>query len=109
MFSEEFACAECGISIPALEPRDFSFNSPHGACPDCTGLGTKQEIDPDLIIPNKKLSLAEGAIKPIGAVILVDVRKEQTALLEAIASHVPVVGLVDTNSDPSGIDFVRGE
>lgn len=64
LFSEEFACAECGISMPALEPRDFSFNSPHGACPDCTGLGTKQEIDPDLVVPNKKLSLAEGAIKP---------------------------------------------
>lgn len=63
-FSEEFSCVECGISIPSLEPRDFSFNSPHGACPDCTGLGTKQEIDPDLVVPNRKLSLAEGAIKP---------------------------------------------
>lgn len=64
IFSEEFACPDCGISVASLEPRDFSFNSPHGACPDCTGLGTKQEIDPDLVIPNKKLSLAEGAIKP---------------------------------------------
>ncbi len=64
MFSEEFSCPDCGVNIPALEPRDFSFNSPHGACADCTGLGTKQEIDPDLIIPNHKLSLAEGAIKP---------------------------------------------
>lgn len=64
MFSEAYACPDDGISIPTLEPRDFSFNSPHGACPDCTGLGTKQEIDPDLVIPNKKLSLAEGAIKP---------------------------------------------
>jgi len=64
LFSEEFSCPDCGISIPALEPRDFSFNSPHGACPDCTGLGTKQEIDPDLIVPNKKLSIGEGAIKP---------------------------------------------
>lgn len=64
VYSEAFACPVDGISIPALEPRDFSFNSPHGACADCTGLGTKQEIDPELVIPNKKLSLAEGAIKP---------------------------------------------
>lgn len=64
MFSEEFSCPDCGVSLPALEPRDFSFNSPHGACPTCTGLGTQQEIDPDIVIPNKKLSLAEGAIKP---------------------------------------------
>jgi excinuclease ABC subunit A len=64
LFSEEFSCPECGINMPVLEPRDFSFNSPHGACPDCTGLGTKQEIDRDLVIPNPSLSLAEGAIKP---------------------------------------------
>lgn len=64
MFSEEFSCPGCGVNLPVLEPRDFSFNSPHGACVDCTGLGTQQEIDPDLIIPNDKLSLAEGAIKP---------------------------------------------
>jgi excinuclease ABC subunit A len=64
LFSQEFACVDCGINVASLEPRDFSFNSPHGACPDCTGLGTKQEIDPDLVIPNKKLSLSEGAIKP---------------------------------------------
>lgn len=64
LFSQEFACVDCGINVASLEPRDFSFNSPHGACPDCTGLGTKQEIDPDLVMPNKKLSLAEGAIKP---------------------------------------------
>lgn len=64
LFSQEFACVDCGINVASLEPRDFSFNSPHGACPDCTGLGTKQEIDPDLVIPNKNLSLAEGAIKP---------------------------------------------
>jgi excinuclease ABC subunit A len=64
LFSQEFACVDCGVNVASLEPRDFSFNSPHGACPDCTGLGTKQEIDPDLVIPNKTLSLAEGAIKP---------------------------------------------
>lgn len=64
LFSQEFACVDCGINIASLEPRDFSFNSPHGACSDCTGLGTKQEIDPELVLPNKSLSLSEGAIKP---------------------------------------------
>ena len=64
MFSEKFACADCGISLGEIEPRSFSFNSPHGACPDCTGLGVKMEFDPDLVVPNKKLSLAEGAIHP---------------------------------------------
>ena len=63
-FSEHFACDVCGISIGELEPRNFSFNSPHGACPECTGLGTKMEFDPDLIIPNKNLTLAEGAVVP---------------------------------------------
>jgi len=64
VFSEHFACPECGISIGELEPRTFSFNSPHGACPSCTGLGIKMEFDPELVIPNKALSLAEGAIHP---------------------------------------------
>ncbi len=64
MFSESFACPDCGISIEEIEPRTFSFNSPHGACPECTGIGYKSEIDPELVIPNKKLSLAEGAIIP---------------------------------------------
>jgi excinuclease ABC subunit A len=61
-FSEHFACEFCGISIGELEPRNFSFNSPHGACPECTGLGTKMEFDPDLVIPNRNLTLAEGAV-----------------------------------------------
>jgi len=64
LFSQEFSCPNCGISMAPIEPRDFSFNSPHGACSDCTGLGTKQEIDPELLIPNPSLSIAEGAIKP---------------------------------------------
>jgi excinuclease ABC subunit A len=62
--SEKFACAHCGLSFGEIEPRNFSFNSPHGACPDCTGLGTKLEFDPELIIPNRNLSLAQGAIVP---------------------------------------------
>ncbi|MBE9513097.1 MAG: excinuclease ABC subunit UvrA [Chloroflexi bacterium] len=64
LFSEHFACVHCGISLGEIAPRTFSFNSPHGACPACTGLGVKFELDPDLIIPNKRLSLAEGAIRP---------------------------------------------
>lgn len=66
LFSEHFACAHCGISLGEIEPRTFSFNSPHGACPSCGGLGIKLEVDPDLVIPNKELSLAEGAIRPWG-------------------------------------------
>jgi excinuclease ABC subunit A len=62
LYSEHLSCAYDGTSIPAIEPRTFSFNSPHGACPDCQGLGTKKEIDPDLVAPNKDLSLANGAI-----------------------------------------------
>ncbi|MFC2005917.1 excinuclease ABC subunit UvrA, partial [Chloroflexota bacterium] len=64
MFSEHFACVYCGVSLGEIAPRTFSFNSPHGACPACTGLGIKLEIDPDLIIPNKELSILEGAIRP---------------------------------------------
>lgn len=61
-YSEQLACPEHGSTIPEIEPRSFSFNTPHGACPDCQGLGTKMEIDPDLLIPNKNLSLDKGAI-----------------------------------------------
>ncbi len=64
MFSEQFACAVCGISIGEIEPRNFSFNSPHGACPECTGLGTTMEFDADLVVPNRSLSIAQGAIVP---------------------------------------------
>ncbi|MFZ5390858.1 MAG: excinuclease ABC subunit UvrA, partial [Patescibacteria group bacterium] len=64
LFSQHFSCPKCHVDLPNIEPRSFSFNSPHGACPDCTGLGTKLEIDPDLVIPNRRLSLAEGAIRP---------------------------------------------
>lgn len=64
LFSEAYACAECGFSIPELEPRMFSFNSPYGACPDCTGLGTKTEFDIDLVCPDRTKPLREGAILP---------------------------------------------
>ena len=64
LFSENFACPEHGVSLPELEPRIFSFNSPHGACPRCTGLGAQQEIDPDLVVPDPTLSIGEGALVP---------------------------------------------
>ncbi len=63
LFSEHFACVYCGISLGEIAPRTFSFNSPYGACPACTGLGCKPEIDPNLVIPARELSLAEGAIQ----------------------------------------------
>ena len=63
-FSERFACLHCGTSMPELEPRMFSFNSPHGACQRCTGLGSQMEIDPELVVPDPSLSLADGAILP---------------------------------------------
>ena len=64
LFSEHLACVHCNISLGELEPRTFSFNSPHGACPTCTGLGYRLEVDPDLVIPNRDLTLAQGAVQP---------------------------------------------
>jgi excinuclease ABC subunit A len=64
LFSESYSCAECGFSMPELEPRMFSFNAPFGACPECTGLGTKTEFDADLIIPDRRKTLRDGAVAP---------------------------------------------
>lgn len=64
LFSQHFVCPHCNINLPPIEPRNFSFNNPHGACPECTGLGTKLEITPELVIPNPRLTIAEGAIRP---------------------------------------------
>jgi excinuclease ABC subunit A len=63
-YSQNFACPEHGVSLPELQPRIFSFNSPHGACPRCTGLGAQQEIDPDLLVPDASLSIDDGALVP---------------------------------------------
>ncbi len=65
-YSERFACAECGINLPEFEPRTFSFNTPHGACPACQGLGIRLDFDPDLIISNRDLSLEDGAVAAWG-------------------------------------------
>jgi excinuclease ABC subunit A len=94
LFSEHLACVHCGLSLGELEPRNFSFNSPHGACRACSGLGVKLELDPDLIIPNKELSLAEGAVQPWARAAAV--AQWYYRLLEAVAekygfsAHVPV-------------------
>jgi excinuclease ABC subunit A len=64
LFSEQLACIDCGISYPEMTPRMFSFNNPYGACPDCTGLGTRMYFDPELVVPNPDLSIRDGAIAP---------------------------------------------
>ena len=81
IFSENFACVDCGISIPEISPRLFSFNSPYGACPECTGLGVKREIDPNLVIPDRSKSIAEGAIQSIS------LGGYYYQLLEGVAAH----------------------
>lgn len=83
LFSEHHACPLCGFSIDNLEPRMFSFNSPFGACPDCDGLGAKQEVDVDLVVPNKDLSLREHAIAPWEPTS----SQYYPTLLEAVANH----------------------
>jgi excinuclease ABC subunit A len=85
LFSEHFACADCGVSLGEIAPRSFSFNSPHGACPACTGLGSKQEIDPDLVIPNLDLTLAEGAVQPWSRVSMHE--GYYSSVLNAVANH----------------------
>src|SRR2546426_792058 len=66
LFSERYACPKCGLALPGLEPRQFSFNSPYGACPDCSGLGTRREVSPDLVLGDPSLSILEGVILPWG-------------------------------------------
>lgn len=87
LFSEKLACPVCGISLPEIEPRTFSFNSPHGACPACQGLGYRLELDPALIVPNPDQSLAEGAI----AYGVADDRDSYTwRILERVADHFQI-------------------
>ncbi len=85
--SSSFACPDCGISIDEIEPRSFSFNNPFGACPECSGLGYKMEFDPDLIIPDRSLSLNEGAIKVTGWQSSGDRKSFSHCLLEALAAE----------------------
>lgn len=84
-FSQSFACPDCGVSISEIEPRSFSFNNPFGACPVCFGLGYKMEFDPDLMIPDRTLSLSEGAIQVMGWQSSSDPGSFTNALLQALA------------------------
>jgi excinuclease ABC subunit A len=99
LFSERYACPEHGGSFEEPAPRNFSFNSPHGACPDCTGLGSRLEIDPDLVLPNKDLSIGEGAVLPWRRMALTD--SWFSKIIESVADHygfstdVPVRDLPD--------------
>ena len=86
LFSERFACPACSISLPEIEPRTFSFNSPHGACPTCTGLGSQMEFDPDLLVPDKSLSLSGGAVKPWDR----DTQTIYHAMLQSVAEHYQI-------------------
>lgn len=86
-FSESFSCPDCGISIDEIEPRSFSFNNPFGACPDCIGIGFKMEFDPELMIPDQKLSLNEGAIQVLGWQSSNDPSSYTHCLLEALAKE----------------------
>lgn len=86
-FSQSFACPDCGISISEIEPRSFSFNNPYGACPVCYGLGYKMEFDPDLMIPDKTLSISEGAIQVMGWQSCTDSGSFTNAILVALAKE----------------------
>lgn len=86
-FSQNFACPDCGISIGEIEPRSFSFNNPFGACPDCFGLGYKMEFDIDLMIPDKGLSLSQGAIAAMGWQSSKDEGSFSNAILQALAQE----------------------
>ncbi len=86
-FSQNFACPDCGISIGEIEPRSFSFNNPFGACPECFGLGYKMEFDVDLMIPDKSLSLSEGAISVMGWQTSKDEGSFTNAVLRALAKE----------------------
>ena len=86
-FSQNFACPDCGISIDEVEPRSFSFNNPFGACPDCFGLGYKMEFDEDLMIPDKSLSILQGAIVVLGWQSCADKGSFTRAILDALAKE----------------------
>ena len=86
-FSQSFSCPDCGVSIDEIEPRSFSFNNPFGACPECFGLGYKMEFDIDLIIPDKTLSISEGAIAVMGWQSCTDPSSYTYAILQALSKE----------------------
>ena len=104
MFSLHLSCPACHFQLPAIEPRLFSFNSPLGACPVCAGLGVKEQVDPDLVIPNKKLTLAEGAIRPwVRALAKTNARLNEdlakAASRHGFTMHIPVAKLTKKQLD----------
>jgi excinuclease ABC subunit A len=96
-FSQAFSCPECGLSFDELQPRNFSFNSPYGACQDCSGIGTKYQVDTDLVVPQPDLSLADGAIAPWRG------RHRMTYYQRLISSVAKVHG-IDTDAPWSSLD-----
>ena len=98
LFSEHFACVHCGISLSEIAPRTFSFNNPHGACPNCTGLGYKQEIDPDLVL-NKELSIIEGAVRPFQTHTWYLYRLEHLARAYGFSLNTPIKELSQKHID----------
>ena len=86
-FSQSFSCPDCGISIEEIEPRSFSFNNPFGACPECFGLGYRMEFDEDLMIPDKRLSISEGAITVLGWQSCTDKKSFTYAILDALCKE----------------------
>ena len=88
LFSEQFSCPDHDLSLPEIEPRTFSFNSPYGACPECTGIGTKLSVDEDLVIPNKSLSISEGAILPWSRILGSDTWSSRR--LDALVDHLNI-------------------
>lgn len=106
VYSERFACSNCHISLPELEPRIFSFNSPHGACPTCTGLGYQREVDPDLLIADSNLTIDEGALS-IGSLSGGDYYEN---LIKSVAEHADVptdIAWKDLSDEERGV-FLYG-
>ena len=99
LFSEHFACVHCEISLGEIAPRTFSFNSPHGACPACTGLGFKLEIDPDLIMPDRNLSISQGGIKPYQTQYWYFYRLEDVAREHGFSLNTPINKLTKEQLD----------
>ena len=99
LFSEHFACIHCELSLGEIAPRTFSFNTPYGACPACTGLGYKLDIDTDLIIPNKNLAISDGAIKPYQTQYWYFYRLEDTASKHGFSLNTPISAMTGEQLD----------
>ena len=109
-FSQSFSCPDCGVSIDEIEPRSFSFNNPFGACPECLGLGYKMEFDPELMIPDRSLSISQGAIAVMGWQSCTDKGSFTRAILDALCEEYHFgldTPFQDYPPGDSGCDSVR--